>query len=484
MLWRQLLARAQAGPGSPLFIEGDDAVTAGALIARATAVAGALIDAGLRPGDRVGLVLGSGVRLAASLYGVLAAGGVAVPLTPALRREEIRRSLAPCRPRAVLCDRDRRPELEGIGQCPVDADAALGGTGTRGPIEAADAEPERPAFELFSTGSTGRPRRVVRTHGMLAAEAEQFCAALGLGEGDRILGIPPLFHSYGLCCVLLAAVASGASARLLPEFRPETVLRRATRDRATILCASPFHLRVLSGLTPRAGVDLGSIRWALSCGAPLAAQVARSFHARFGVAPRQLYGASEVGSVSLNGSSDPLATCESIGTPLPGVGVRIAREDGRAAEAGEVGEVQVKSRAGSTRYEDLPELSARSFRDGWFHTGDLGRREGDGLLYLTGRTKLLINVGANKVDPLEVEAALEGHPAVTEAAVLGIASEHGGEVVKAVVVAAAPVTAEELRLLCGRQLAAFKVPRVVEFRDRLPRSPNGKLLRGELMGES
>jgi long-chain acyl-CoA synthetase len=200
---------------------------------------------------------------------------------------------------------------------------------------------------------------------------------------------------------------------------------------------------------------------------------------------RQLYGASEVGSVAFNRSEEPAATAASVGTPLPGVRVRVVIPDGSDAAAGETGEIAVSSAAGSTCYDDLPEASRRAFRDGWFYPGDIGHLDERGALHVTGRTKLLINVGGNKVDPLEVEAVLEEHADVFEAAVVGLPGPHGLEVVKAAVVPrpGKVVDAEELRAFCAQRLIGYKVPRVVEPRASLPRSPTGKLLRKDLLDD-
>jgi long-chain acyl-CoA synthetase len=483
MLWKMLRQAAGTAPDRVIFSEGQTELRLEQLAAQVSRVAGRLTAEGVQPGDNVGLLVRGGCRTAASIYGVLAAGATVVPLNPASRPGEVARALGPCRPKMALCEPDLAQLVDGI--CPRTLapqevlDGPPGGQPWSGPGE----EANRPAFFLFSTGSTGRPKRVKRTHAMMVAEAEQYQAGVRLTPDDRVLGVAPLFHSYGICCVMLSCVRSGASARLFGEFQPDIVMAEATRLRATVLAGSPFHYSIMSQMRPRAGTDLSSIRWAISCGAPAPAQVLEKVRERLGLCVRQLYGASEVGSVSLNVASDPVPTALSAGTPLPGVQVRIVREDGSDAAAGQVGEVAVRSAAGSTAYEDLPEMSARAFREGWFFSGDLGRTDETGAIYITGRVKLLINAGGNKVDPLEVEQVLEEHPAVKEAAVVGAPAAHGLEAVKAVVVLREPADAEALRAHCAERLSGYKVPRILEFRDELPRSPTGKLLRKDLLGD-
>jgi acyl-CoA synthetase (AMP-forming)/AMP-acid ligase II len=184
--------------------------------------------------------------------------------------------------------------------------------------------------------------------------------------------------------------------------------------------------------------------------------------------------------MNLEGDHDRLV--ESSGRPLQGVAVRIVREDGAEARQGEAGEIAVLGPAVARGYADLPDLSREVFRGGWFHSGDIGSIDGSGNLSITGRIKLMINAAGNKVDPLEVERVLCEHPGVAEAAVVGVPGPHALEIVKAAVVRRSGVTESELREFCRDRLAAYKIPRVFQFVDRLPRSPTGKLLRKDLLG--
>jgi long-chain acyl-CoA synthetase len=209
--------------------------------------------------------------------------------------------------------------------------------------------------------------------------------------------------------------------------------------------------------------------------------VARRFRAKYGVVVRQMYGATECSCATMNLEGDPEVLAESAGRPLPGVDVAVLREDGSRAISGEEGEIAVRGPAVAPRYEDLPEATASAFRDGWFRSGDLGRLDAGGHLWITGRIKLMINAAGNKVDPLEVERVLCEHPAIQEAAVVGVAGLHAVESVKAVIVARAPLAEREIREHCRARLADYKVPRIIEFVEALPRSPTGKLLRKDLI---
>jgi long-chain acyl-CoA synthetase len=415
----------------------------------------------------------------------MARGATAVPLSPLLNPAEIERCLAPARPRSAFVEEGAAPGvIEALSR------AGVPGTGIfRGPSErymgpsrhpAPPRDPERPAFDLFSTGSTGRPKRVVRTHGMLEADAAAYQAVVALVPEDRIVGVAPLYHSYGISCVLNSVLRSGASALLFTEFAGEPLLKAITDRRCTIYPGSAFHFSLLADMSPRPGTDLSSLRLCFSCGLGLPGSVEEKFRSRYGIRIRQMYGATECSSATMNLEGDPDRLVESVGAPLPGVSVAVLREDGTRAAPGEEAEVAVKGPAVAGRYEDLPDVSARTFRDGWFLSGDLGRIDEDGNLWITGRIKLMINAAGNKVDPLEVERVLCEHPSVAEAAVLGVPGPHAVEQVKAVVVVRAPISERELRDFCRESLAPYKVPRIIQFAEKLPRSPTGKLLRKDL----
>jgi long-chain acyl-CoA synthetase len=197
---------------------------------------------------------------------------------------------------------------------------------------------------------------------------------------------------------------------------------------------------------------------------------------------RQLYGSTETGPITANMSDDPVSTFESVGAPVEGVKVEIFDDEGAPVPVGEIGEVTVSSPASSSGYAEADQASLEAFRDGRYFTGDLGRLDEDGLLYLEGRKKLLIEVGGYKVDPIEVEDVIVAHPSVSEAIVVGVPGEaEGEETVKAVVVPGEDCEEGELISFCRERLANYKVPRTVEFRDEIPKSPLGKVLRKYLV---
>jgi long-chain acyl-CoA synthetase len=207
------------------------------------------------------------------------------------------------------------------------------------------------------------------------------------------------------------------------------------------------------------------------------------FAERFGIPIRQLYGLTETGAVSVNLDEDPEATAASVGLPLRGVDVAILDAAGAEVDEGRIGEIAIRARGMTRGYAGVPdEVNREAFRDGWFRTGDRGRRDEAGRVVITGRSKLLIDAGGDKVDPIEIEDVLAVHPKVREVVVVGVAGDvEGEELIKAVVVADGACSERELTRYCQEHLANYKVPRLVEFREEIPRSSLGKVLRKYLV---
>jgi long-chain acyl-CoA synthetase len=238
-------------------------------------------------------------------------------------------------------------------------------------------------------------------------------------------------------------------------------------------------LDVLSKTYTDAPRDLSSLRLVISAGAPLRAETFFKFHERFSVYPHQLYGSTETGVISINlcGGGEIEKRFNSVGRPVKNVVVKVFGDDGVEVGAGVEGEIAVRSPSMTTGYYGLPEETARVFRDGYYFTGDLGFIDEAGYIYIKGRKKFLINVGGFKVDPEEVESLLSQHPDVLEAAVLGITDGLGNERVKAVIVARRPMDVKGVLEFMRGRIAEYKLPALVEFREELPRSPLGKVLK-------
>jgi long-chain acyl-CoA synthetase len=453
---------------------------------------------GIGPGDRVALVQGNTPEFVLTFLAAATLGAVTVPLNPLYQRDELAFYFEHCDVRAIVTDAQHVPTCESVvAAAPRPApiivtDGTPPGTIAFGALVAGHAagalpapRPDADAVYQYSSGSTGRPKRVPRTHAQLVAEAEHATATMQLRPEDRIFCAVPLFHTHGQGNCMLAALRSGATLVIFEDPNPFLLKRvRALEvleaERVTVFPGVPFLFRLLAESPGTA--DLSSLRLCFSAGTALPPQTLESFRARFGVSVRQLYGCTEAGALTINLDADPAPSAGSVGRPLEGVRLEVVDEAKRPVPAGETGEIAISTSAMTRGYHGMDDINREVFRDGFFYTGDVGRLDAEGRLWITGRKKLFIEVAGNKVDPVEVEDVLATHPAVREAVVVGVPGKvPGEEIVKAVIVATAPVEERELVRLCHDRLARFKVPQIVEFRDEIPKSPLGKVLRKYLV---
>lgn len=485
-----LLSAGERFPSRAAVIEGGASVTYADLALRARSFASFLRSSGIRKGDRVAIFLPNSIEFVTALFGVSLSGGVSVPVNSIFKADEVAFYVEHSGAKLlVTSDEHKKTALEASAGKVIEVESIKGeGAGWKftgqNPVEGVDgtaAGPEDEAIYLYSTGSTGRPKRVARTHFNLSALARNHTDTVGWTENDRILFAVPISHTYAFGNYI-SAVMSGAASVVTPDFNRNRVLDLLERERITVFPAVPVMLDVLSRTHLEEPRDLSSLRLVISAGAPLREQTFYRFHERFSVYPRQLYGSTETGVISINlcGGDEIEKRFNSVGRPVRNVTVKVFDEEGREAGAGGEGEIAVRSPSMTTGYYGLPRETALVFRDGYYFTGDLGFIDEAGYIYIRGRKKFLVNVGGFKVDPEEVENVLSKHPDVLEAAVLGVTDGGGNERVKAVIVTRRPVPVRELLGYCRERIAEYKLPSVVEFREELPRSPAGKILRERL----
>ncbi|MCW2922624.1 MAG: long-chain fatty acid--CoA ligase [Thermoleophilia bacterium] len=484
-----LTEAAATHPGQPALRLGDATVTYEQFDAVAARVAGLLRDRGIGPGDRVGIMLPNVPAFPACYYGVLRAGAVVVPMNVLLKRREVAYYLGDSGASLLFAWHAFGDEA-GPGADDAGTPALLVGDDGLAPllvdVEPAPADAERsgddPAVILYTSGTTGRPKGAQLSHANMRSNAAVCVSLFGLDTTSVILGALPLFHSFGQTCGLNAAVAAGATLALLPRFDPVAALDVIAREGVTVFEGVPTMYGALLAVPPDARPDTSSLQVCASGGASLPVEVLHSFEREFGCAVLEGYGLSETSPVASFNHPDRERKAGSIGTPIDGVEMRVVDEAGVDVPAGEVGEILIRGRNLMTGYWEQPEATAAAIRDGWFWTGDLGRRDEDGYYFIVDRSKDLIIRGGYNVYPREVEEVLYEHAAVAEAAVVGVPhAELGQEVGAAVALKPdAAATEDELRAFVRERIAAYKYPRHVWFVDALPKGPTGKIVKREI----
>jgi long-chain acyl-CoA synthetase len=460
-------------------------------------LAGALAGMGVQAGDRVALLLPTCLQFPLAYLAAVRLGAVAVPVSVLLTAQEIGQILADCTPRLLVTTTalpgiaERLSALaHAVDHVVVSGPSPVEGTHsfenivqTAKPIDTASrAEPDDIAAIMYTSGTTGVPKGAMLSHHNVLCNAAACAEMIQVSEQDHFLCVLPLFHSFGATVCMLLPLLIGATITMMPRFAALDVLRTMAREGITVFAGVPSMYAVMLGVRSDESFDLSRLRLCVSGGAPLPMEVMDGVTRRYPATLLEGYGPTEASPVVSVNPYDGVRKPGSVGLPLPGVAVKIVGESGTALPTGEIGEILVRGENVMQGYYQRPEDTAETVRDGWLYTGDMGRVDEDGYLYIMGRKKDLIIVGGMNVYPREVEAVLHGHPAVAEAAVVGASGSLRGEQVVAFVVPeeGCGASAEQLIELCSGALAKFKVPRRIVFVDQLPRSGTGKVLKSQL----
>ena len=442
----------------------------------------------VEPGHRVAILLPNGIGFVTAYFAALTAGAITVPLNAQYQQNELLYSLRVCEASVLITSLQFQPLCRKVllmQQLPVQLlfiEEIQSSSQQLPPLEATvkTPRPGTPAMYQFSSGSTGHPKQIARSHNNLLFELMSLRKTLGLSHLDRFLGVAPFSHVNGLTRSMLASLSCAAVLHPFAKFERQAVIDCIVHYRPTVFIGVPFHFSMLAKAKLGDAPDFSSLRLCISASAPMSRQLNELFHSRFGIYVRQLYGSTETGTISVNLEQNVIASINTVGRPIYGVQVEVLKEDGSVVPIGEVGEFAVKSPAAISSYVDAEETDNQVFRDGWFLTGDLGTRDARGLLTITGRKKFLINKSGYKIDPTEIEHLLDSHPNVDESVVLGVPTKYGDEIVKAVIVVKQKCAAEEILEFCLGKIAPFKIPSQVEFRDSIPKSSTGKVRRALL----
>ncbi len=467
--------------------------------------AGALRGLGVHPGQHVALMLPNVPQFTVAYYGCHYAATPVVPLNVLLTPDEVAYHLDDSDAVALAAWEgffdQARAGFERADQCKhlilaktdatdvtapntVHSFAAL----VRASKPVTDLPPTMPddtAVLLYTSGTTGRPKGAELTHFNMFGNADYVSSNLLPMQDQHVtaLTVLPLFHSFGQTCMQNAVLRGGGTIVLVPRFEPGLVMGLIQEHQVNFFAGVPTMYFGLLHFPEADQFDLSSLTYCLSGGAAMPVEVMKAFDAKYNVSILEGYGLSETSPVASFNVLDKPQKAGSIGIPIGGVEFRLEDSDGKVlTELGERGEICIKGPNIMKGYYKRPEVNAEQIKDGWFHSGDVGVVDEEGYYFIVDRKKDMIIRGGFNVYPREIEEVLYAHPAVAEAAVLGVPHERHGEEIKAVL-ALKPghsLTSDELVAYCKEHLAAYKYPRVVEFMDALPKGPTGKILKREL----
>ena len=496
--------RARFSPERTALIAGNARIAHRDLDERARRFAAGLLRCGLKRGQHVALLLPNTPHFTIAYFAAHYAGMPVVPLNVLLKADEIAYHLNDSDAVALIAWDDflgeARPGFERSETCRA---LIVAGADPRKPIPEGmhgmpalmegdpvtaipDTSPDDTAVLIYTSGTTGRPKGAELTHFNLLYNAEIVATRLlPMNESTVGLAVLPLFHSFGQTCLQNAVLMKGGALVLVPRFDPQIVLSEMSRHKVTFFAGVPTMYFALLHYPKASDFDLSSLAHCKSGGAAMPVEVMKAFGERYGVSIREGYGLSETSPVASFNLMDRPKRPGSIGVPIEGVEFRLVDEQGRVVDdAGVPGEICIKGHNIMKGYYKRPEATAESIEEGWFRTGDIGQRDADGYYYIVDRKKDMIVRGGFNVYPREIEEVLYAHPAVAEAAVIGVADPRVGEEVQAFVVLRPAMAATEAEIIdyCKQRLAAYKYPRHVVFRDALPKGATGKILKRALRG--
>ena len=496
---------------------GDARLTYTEVNGAANQVANLLVERGIRPGDKVALSCPNLPYFPIVYYGILKAGATVVPLNVLLKGREVAYHLDDSDAKAFLC-------FEGTAELPIGeaghagfgevdacehfflitadpaAESPIEGVTTLGSamqdqpptFDTVDTDDDDTAVILYTSGTTGKPKGAELRHSNMHSNALTGEALFGADADnpDTYLCVLPLFHSFGQTVIMNGGFAYGGTVVMLPRFEAGAALKAMAKEEVSFFAGVPTMYWGLLGALDESGVDAkklaANLRVAAAGGSALPGEVHKEFDRRFGVTILEGYGLSETSPVASFSPYGEDVRVGSIGRPIPGVEMKLINpEDWSDVEDGPdaIGEIAIKGPNVMKGYYARPDATAESIRDGWFRSGDLGRKDGDGFYYIVDRSKDMIIRGGFNVYPREIEEVLMSHPAVSLAAVIGVPHESHGEEIKAVVIKEKDhddVSEDDLVAWSKEEMAGYKYPRIVQFVDELPMTATGKILKREL----
>ena len=481
-----LRQRADAAPDKIfLFSEADKRqFTYSEFVEAVGRAAGMLASRGINQGDVVSLLLPNSVEYIIAYFACWQLGALAGPVNGHLKSQEIAYVVSNSEAKLMLVNSEFLPKVEAIELPRVVFDDEREASHLFDGLEAADLSPEDEAIIIYTSGTTGKPKGCLLTHGNVIANARQISQWLGFTEKDRLLTIMPLFHMNAVSVTTMSALYAGGSTVVSQKFSASRFWNIISDYGVTSFGSVATMLSMLLSTYPDgvpAGLKTDQLRFAMCGSAPVPAEVLRRFEKTFNCLVVEGYGLSESTCRSTFNPPDERRRPGSCGLPI-GNEMRVVDEDDRPVPDGELGEIALRGENILKGYFKNEAATAAAFRNGWFHTGDIGYRDPDGFYYIVDRKSDMIIRGGENIYPREIDEVLYQHPQIAAAAVIGIPDELYGEDVAAVVVLKpnAKVSETEVIEFCQARLADYKCPKTVRFVDDIPKGPTGKLLKREL----
>ncbi|MGB9699082.1 MAG: long-chain-fatty-acid--CoA ligase [Thermodesulfobacteriota bacterium] len=481
-----------------LFRQGEVSITYKEFDSITDQMAAALQALGLTKGEHVAVLFPNSLDTLLSYFSIIKAGGTVIPINPVYTPREMAFILSNSEAKILLAAAPFRERIQEIKHQtpflsriifreendPSIFSALKKWAASPSALKPVDLTPEDKAIIFYTSGTLGQPKGVILSHGNFTFSGPNIAQAYGLKENDITMAVLPLVHVFAVASPVFGSLSSGGTVVIMERFQAESVLQAIEYYGITWFPGVPTMFNYLYHAYEKMATNVKTLRMGLSGGASLSVELLKNWEKRFGAFILEVYGLTESTGLVTANPVHGLRKPGSIGLTVPHVQTRLLDKEGKEVKKGEVGELIFKGPNATKGYWKIPQLTAETIRDGWVYTGDLAKQDEDGYFYIVGRKKELIITGGYNVYPREIEEVLYTHPAIYEAAVIGIPDEVKGEVPKAFITLhpGQSISEKEVIEFCKQYLAPYKIPKQVEIRKELPKSSTGKILHRELKG--
>ncbi|WP_129692158.1 long-chain-fatty-acid--CoA ligase [Gottfriedia acidiceleris] len=457
------------------------------LILSSENIAQILVENKIEKGDKIAILLGNSPEFVQTYLAILRLGAIVIPLNPAFTESELSYILKDSSTKLVISTSEQEKKLKSVkNQCPTLLNIILINeiqptVKIKNQLEEIETLQDDTAVILYTSGTTGNPKGAMLSHFNLIENANDFSKLIELSENDQMIAVLPMFHSFCLTLCVNMILLNGASTIIIPKFNPAELVEVIKKQKATLIAAVPTIYNYLYQLKSATANDFRSLRACISGGASIPIELLQSIQEKYNVLIVEGYGLSETAPVLTFNPYRGICKPGSVGLDLPSVETRIVNEDGDEVPTGQVGEVVAIGPNVMRGYLNNIEETEKAFSNGWFKTGDLGKKDEDGYLFLLDRKKDVIITNGYNVYPREIEERLYQHPNIIEAAVVGKPNQLIGESVCAyLVVSNNSLSESEIIDFCKKALVYYKVPKEIYFVKELPKNGTGKILKRNL----